>query len=55
MKNIIWKQVELSARIEHSNEYFIDGYVNGVKKYEAVGSYTIGCNVLEGIRDIKAV
>ena len=50
---IIWKQVELSARIEHSNEYFIDGFVHGVKKYEAIGSYTVGGNELEGVRDIE--
>lgn len=52
---IDWEQKQLASRIEHSNEYFIDGFVHGIKKYEAVGSYTVGGNELEEVRDIEEV
>ncbi|WP_051621299.1 hypothetical protein [Leeuwenhoekiella sp. MAR_2009_132] len=52
---IDWEQKELASRIEHSNEYFIDGFVHGVKKYEAIGVYTVSGNELEEVRDIEEV
>ena len=52
---IDWEQKELASRIEHSNEYFIDGYVNGIKKYEAIGVYTMSGNDLEEIKELTEV
>lgn len=52
---ISWQQVEQAERHGHSTEYFIDGYINGEKKYEAIGSYTVAGNELEEIRDVERV
>lgn len=54
-QSIDWRQVEQAERHGHSTEYFIDGYVNGEKKYEAIGSYTVAGNELEEIRDVEGV
>lgn len=54
-ENIDWRQVEQCERHGHSSEYFIDGYINGEKKYEAIGSYTVAGNELEEVRDLERV
>jgi len=49
------EKVEQCERHGQSTEYFIDGYINGEKKYEAIGSYTVAGNELEEIRDVERV
>ena len=52
-EKIDWQQNGISSNHGHSIEYFIDGYVNEVKKYSAIGSYTSIGNELEEITEIE--
>jgi len=54
-KQVIFETVQVAERIEHSTEYFMDGYTGDQFTHTAIGSFAIGSDDFEEISYIEKV
>ena len=54
-KEVIFEAVQVAERIEHSTEYFMDGYTGDQFTHTAIGSFAIGSDDFEEISYIEEV
>ena len=54
-KEVIFEAVAVAERIEHSTEYFMDGYTRDQLTHTAIGSFAIGSDDFEEISYIEEV
>jgi len=54
-KEVIFETVQVAERIEHSTEYFMDGYTGDELTHTAIGSFAIGSDDFEEISYIEEV
>ena len=52
-KEVIFEAVAVAERIEHSTEYFMNGYTGGQLTHTAIGSFAIGSDDFEEISYIE--
>jgi len=54
-KEVFFETVEVAERIDHSTEYFMNGYTGGKLTHTAIGSFAIGSDDFEEISYIEEV
>jgi len=54
-KEVIFETLEVAERIEHSTEYFMNGYTGDQHTHTAIGSFAIGSDDFEEISYIEEV
>ena len=54
-QGVFFETVAVAERIEHSTEYFMDGYTGDKLTHTAIGSFAISSDYFEGISYIEEV
>jgi hypothetical protein len=52
---VVFEKVDLSEKIEHSENWFMDGYTGTEKTHQAIASFSIGSDDFEEITEIEKV
>jgi len=52
-KEVIFETVQVAERVEHSTEYFMNGYTGNQHTHTAIGSFAIGGDDFEEISYIE--